>query len=349
MHRSGTSLAASVLQSAGVDFGDDFVPANEHNPQGYFEDVAINRVHIRVNRLLNRRPLTAAGLADYPASFRKSRQAKDCIDELEMLVRKRLEHTDQVWGFKDPHTINFLPLWDELFRRIGARPVYVLAIRHPSAVAASTVKRDGISAGHGELLWIDQNIAALRHTAYRIPVIVDYDGWFAAPLVQAQRMLAALGLEPDVPGLEALLQDIINPGLNHQPVAGEMRLPFAGELYRQLIQVIDGADLEESTRPMVDRYRQAKDLFAPALELLECEHRLRHSKEHELELLQLDMQQQVNGLTRRLNLLAELASTFLASRTGRLVYRYQLTKRQLTRRDKEGAALLQLKKLLDSH
>ena len=38
MHRSGTSLLARMLQLLGVHLGDDLLPADQHNPDGYGED-----------------------------------------------------------------------------------------------------------------------------------------------------------------------------------------------------------------------------------------------------------------------------------------------------------------------
>ena len=39
MHRSGTSLAASLLQSAGLDVGERLMEGNWSNPRGHFEDL----------------------------------------------------------------------------------------------------------------------------------------------------------------------------------------------------------------------------------------------------------------------------------------------------------------------
>ena len=131
MHRSGTSLTASIMQAIGVDFGSDFIAANENNPKGYFENAAITRAQVSLNRLVNRRPFTAAGLVDYPHGFEQSRQALEFIDEVEMLVRRELERATGIWGYKDPHTIKLLPLWQTVFERLEVTPVYILAVRHP--------------------------------------------------------------------------------------------------------------------------------------------------------------------------------------------------------------------------
>ena len=349
MHRSGTSLTASILEALGVDFGSDFIPANENNPKGYFENAAITRAQVRFNRLVNRRPFTAAGLVDYPQGFEQSRQALEFVDELEMLVRKELECASGIWGYKDPHTIKLLPLWKTVFERLGVTPVYVLAVRHPSEVAASAAARDHIKADQGELLWLDQNVAALHHTGFDIPVVTDYAAWFADPLPQARRLMEVLGLvsQDDDAGLLAVLQDRIDSSLHRQKHSGSAQLPFAGELYQQLLAVSAGADPRQATESLVNRYRSAKHLFAPAWTLLETEYQRRLAKEQEIELLRHEKDAELGRMKRQLRKIEGIVDTFLGSRTGVLLYQYQVYRRRLFNKLPEGAPLVQLKRILD--
>ena len=39
MHRSGTSLTASLLSALGVDLGRELLPPDKNNLRGYFEDI----------------------------------------------------------------------------------------------------------------------------------------------------------------------------------------------------------------------------------------------------------------------------------------------------------------------
>lgn len=331
MHRSGTSLTASILETLGVDFGSDFIPANESNPKGYFENTAITRAQVGLNRLINRRPFSAAGLVEYPQAFWQDRRALEFVDEMEMLVGKALEHASGLWGFKDPHTIKLLPLWRVVFERLGITPLYVLAVRHPAEVAASAVKRDHITAGQGELLWIDQNVAALYNTGFAIPVVTDYAAWFSDPLPQALRIMEALGLvwPGDDAQLRAALADRIDPGLYRQKHTGNAQLPFARELYQQLLAVSAGTDLRQATEPLVSRYRSAKQLFDPALALLEREGLLRTEKDRQL--------QEVKRVTRALT----------ATRSGALLQRYQILKMRLRNKPVAAALLVRLQRIVD--
>ena len=338
MHRSGTSLTASILEALGVDFGSDFIPANESNPKGYFENAAITRAQIRLNRLLNRRPFTAAGLVDYPEQCWQSRQALEFIDEAEMLVRKELERSSGIWGFKDPHTIKLLPLWEVVFERLGITPVYILAVRHPSEVAASAVKRDHIVPGHGELMWIDHNVAALYYSGFTISVVTDYAAWFSDPLSQARRIMKALGLEwsDDDADLQAVLDSRIDPQLHRQKHTGNAHSPFAQELYQQLQAIAAGADPRQATESLVTRYRSAKQLFDPALTLLESEFRLRQEKEQELK-----------KLKHRLEQIRRVTKTLTGTRSGALLQQYQGLRMRMSNQPADDAPLIRLQRILN--
>lgn len=89
--RSGTSLAAGILQRLGVHMGDRFVPANHTNPAGHWEDVEfhdLNEAHLqgRLNQ-------------------------EDFIDALNELAF----HRPDCWGAKDPRIADLLPIYMRTF------------------------------------------------------------------------------------------------------------------------------------------------------------------------------------------------------------------------------------------
>src|SRR5215470_15228559 len=46
MHRSGTSLAASILRTSGVDMGERLMAPQASNPAGFFEDLDFVELHM---------------------------------------------------------------------------------------------------------------------------------------------------------------------------------------------------------------------------------------------------------------------------------------------------------------
>jgi GT2 family glycosyltransferase len=133
MHRSGTSLVASILSALGIAMGEQLLPTDGNNPKGYFEDLGFLE--------LNRRMLTEAtrpddgGHRDWgwtesewldPARFQEFREPAQA------LVAERIRSGNR-WGWKDPRTTLLLDFWDRLLED----PFYVLVYRFPWEVADS--------------------------------------------------------------------------------------------------------------------------------------------------------------------------------------------------------------------
>ena len=63
MHRSGTSLTASLLATAGLHLGEDLLAASSGNQRGHFEDLEILTFHRNV---LVANGLLSEGYTDLP-------------------------------------------------------------------------------------------------------------------------------------------------------------------------------------------------------------------------------------------------------------------------------------------
>jgi len=128
MHRSGTSVLAHALASAGVAMGDRLNPADAGNRYGHFEDLDFLRFHEDVlrARAIDALAPPAAWVPD-PSPAELARAERLC----------EARGTRPLWGFKDPRTSLFLSFWRE--RLPGAR--FVLLYRHPVEVVLSLLRR----------------------------------------------------------------------------------------------------------------------------------------------------------------------------------------------------------------
>ncbi len=97
MHRSGTSLVASLCRSGGLDVGDRLVPPHASNPAGHFEDLSFYEFHERVLAANGRIP-AGYDILDAPLAISAPQHA-----EARSLVATRRQVAGP-WGWKDPRT-----------------------------------------------------------------------------------------------------------------------------------------------------------------------------------------------------------------------------------------------------
>lgn len=158
MHRSGTSALTRVLNLLGVELGDRLMEAGPDNPLGFWEHADVVAVHEALLAALERswddpRPLSDGWL--------DSRAAREAHEALIAIVRRDFG-ASRLWAVKDPRLCRLMPLWRRLLAEIGIEPRVVLVSRHPSEVAGSLQRRDGLPVAIGELLWARYLLDAVR-------------------------------------------------------------------------------------------------------------------------------------------------------------------------------------------
>jgi hypothetical protein len=154
MHRSRTSLMASMLEGAGVHLGDVLLEASEANPHGHFEDRSILDFH--------RKALLAQGIVSEGYTTQSCIQVSGVLRrEAQSLIARR-ESSQCLWGWKEPRTTLFLDFWRELLPH--AR--FLLLFRRPWEVADSLFRRGESAFEANPMLaigvWMRYNEAVLR-------------------------------------------------------------------------------------------------------------------------------------------------------------------------------------------
>jgi len=174
MHRSGTSLAASLLESAGLDIGQRLMEGNWSNPRGHFEDLDFVDFHKEVLEELG---LHRDGwvLSELP-----SPEEGVVARARALLVAKSAPK--RAWGFKDPRGTLFLRMWEAL----APEAQFVFVHRVPWEVIDSLYRRgDDVFATDPELamqVWLHYNRAILDFAAHaperclvvNVETIVEY-------------------------------------------------------------------------------------------------------------------------------------------------------------------------------
>jgi glycosyltransferase involved in cell wall biosynthesis len=105
MHRSGTSLTASLLQSAGVQIGDRLMGSANGNVKGHFEDLDFVEFHQNV---LQSQGISIAGWTEQS----RIEVQQQYLAQAQNLILAR--NNQAIWGWKDPRTTLFLDFWLKL-------------------------------------------------------------------------------------------------------------------------------------------------------------------------------------------------------------------------------------------
>lgn len=128
MHRSGTSLIASLFSCAGAQLGKELIaPKSDDNPRGFFEDAEFVEFHQALLHTRGQDILVARDFALVPDAAETER-ARALIDA---------RAAQNVWGWKDPRTSLVLDFW----RTLLPEAQFVFVYRHPLDVMLSLARR----------------------------------------------------------------------------------------------------------------------------------------------------------------------------------------------------------------
>lgn len=214
MHRSGTSLATSMLQAAGYDLGDpeQMLPADDANPNGFYEQWPIVRLNEHLLEL-------HGGSWDDPpdlepqwwqaAALTAERQrGRDAIEEVfgtDLPARAAV---------KDPRFCLTLPFWLDLVEVDHV----VHVVREPAAVAASLASRDDMAPEDAGVLWLRHVAALVTATAGRgAPSLLTlrHEDLLRDPLPTLAGVLDQVG-GPGVPDWQRAVEPLVDPTLWRQ-------------------------------------------------------------------------------------------------------------------------------------
>lgn len=228
MHRSGTSLTASLLQSAGLDLGERLEGPGRGNCKGHFEDLDFVEFHQAV---LRSQGISSEGWTLAPSI----RVQEQYVGQARELVRAR-HLTQSPWGWKDPRTTLFLDFWADMLPE--AR--FVLVYRSPWEVVDSLYRRgDSIFLTNPSFalgVWLNYNRAILDFQARATnrcllvgihDLVANPKGFLAA---LAERYAMTLGPAPNV--YEPAL--LYHPSSSHRPALIQQYFPEALNLWHEL-------------------------------------------------------------------------------------------------------------------
>ena len=131
--RSGTSMAAGCLASAGYHFGDNLVEARPTNPKGFYESRVINALNERL--LAPAIPTTGPAPRQYWLANLPPQCTLADDDAIQQEIAAHCSHTP--FCYKDPRFCYTLPAWRP---HLPPHTAHICIFRHPAATLVSIEK-----------------------------------------------------------------------------------------------------------------------------------------------------------------------------------------------------------------
>ena len=100
VHRSGTSLAAQVLNALGVRFGDKLIPGRSDNPAGFFEHREILEQTRTVERTLGLAPFRNGASVPWQPDWWKGDSIAEEKAALKQILLNETASSEYLFGFK---------------------------------------------------------------------------------------------------------------------------------------------------------------------------------------------------------------------------------------------------------
>ena len=188
-----------------------FLPPMHDNPEGCFESHGAVSLRERFMGTLSMRWNTPRLLGPGWTNWSRIQPFKQQLKELiESAFGSRA-----LWGWKDPRTCLFFPLWKDVLEDLGIKVSVVFVVRNPLEVSESLRARDDMSLEAAEALWshyVGAGLGAIGETPH---VFLSFNQMLDSPVTQIAHVKRMLGLAPNDPEQDEQVRGAVKLDLRH--------------------------------------------------------------------------------------------------------------------------------------
>ena len=191
MHRSGTSLIASLINRWGAYAGDHgLIAADKWNPRGYWEYLPLVMFNMRLLREVDSRTYIPPDREQAARLVHLSTVPTWRAEGLAVL--KEMKSVHDPWLWKDPRLSVLLPFWQAVWGKV----VYVIAVRNPHEIVESLRRREErLPVASALVVWQRYATEVLRRTSESRKIFVSYNHLMDDATGQCRRLCAFLDRE----------------------------------------------------------------------------------------------------------------------------------------------------------
>jgi hypothetical protein len=215
MHRSGTSMIASLLHACELFLGpaEEFMQPSPDNPEGYWEDMRFVKLN---DRLMAQFGEYWSKPPSFPAHWEFAPEVDSLLGEAETLIGRFRDHNR--WGWKDPRNSVTLPFW----RRVIPDLKVVICVRNPLEVVNSLLARGDLTSTSLFRLWLTY----YRQLLIAIPpthrIVTHYQSYFQEARAEVQRVAGWLDLRASNETVERACEHVSAGLRHHQAMTAEL-------------------------------------------------------------------------------------------------------------------------------
>jgi hypothetical protein len=253
MHRSGTSLVAQLIAKWGAFMGNDLMPADKFNSDGYWEYNPLFHFHEKLLEKTNNKwyaPSEEINTKELLIEFG---------DEARLLV-KNMDQSGDIWCWKDPRMSLFMDFWNEILA--GREIIHIVVNRPPNDIASSLLVRDKMPAILSISLWEYTTIKIFQKLSnesnYRL---IDYEKIILYPEISCKDLFNYLNKSSQLKKSQIIynkmVQSIKKP-LNHAK-PGKITL---NQSQRNLQQIIEKSEVPTDYRVSEYELLFLKEIFS---------------------------------------------------------------------------------------
>ncbi len=231
-HRSGTSAVTLALRELGLYLGpeQDIFKPDSFNEDGNLENIRISQMNQQLSAEFE---ADGTSTGSVPSNW-KERPGFDLLIEAASKFLPKDFEGHSLWGWKDPRTTLLLPVYKEIFKRMGSRPHFVMPVRNPLEVAKSMARRDNVSQNVAVGLWIHYVLTALHDLEPGALTLLLYETFLLDPRGCLESCLADLEVEI-AGGRWDAVRNAVRSDLNHNQTPVEeisgTEPAFLGKVY----------------------------------------------------------------------------------------------------------------------
>ncbi|MBN1768118.1 MAG: glycosyltransferase [Prolixibacteraceae bacterium] len=264
MHRSGTSAVAKLITKFGFSAGNNLMPADNSNKEGYWEDIDIYNINQQILSFL------FSSWDEYEdLRIRKSILMKEILieefgEDAIKIINNKLQKDSNI-VIKDPRISILLPFWSHIFNSIDANTHYILTVRNPVDVAKSLSKRNNFSENKSFNLWYYYNQCCLVDSIKPL-YLIHFENLISSPDKQTINLSSFLKIQ--ISNTIELKKVINKKIIHHKTSDNKQKTVISGykyidETYKTLTKNVL---IEKTTKPFLNNeFNEEQDIYTSSL------------------------------------------------------------------------------------